>query len=111
MTHIPGARTAGLLAVVLGGLLVAGALPVGAGDALTLGPVTGPTSLGPADPNETIDFDLVLAARDPEASSRYTEDLRDPASPDYRRYLTPEQIGERFGPTDETIQRVTGVVT
>ena len=89
---------------------MAGSLPVGAQEAITIGPLSVPASLGPADPAEPIAFDLVLAARDPRASSRYAADLHDPASPDFRHYLTPEQIGERFGPTDETLARVTGVV-
>jgi uncharacterized repeat protein (TIGR01451 family) len=38
--------------------------------------------------------------------SELIQRISDPASPDYRRYLTPEQFTERFGPTAEEYQRV-----
>jgi len=34
------------------------------------------------------------------------QQLNDPASPNYRQWLTPEQFTERFGPTEEDYQTV-----
>lgn len=33
---------------------------------------------------------------------------QDPSSPDYHRWLTPEQFGQRFGASDEDVQKITG---
>lgn len=74
------------------------------------GEVPAPVNLGPLGPSEPVDFDLVLAARDPEASARYAAAVNDPTAPEYRQFLTPEQIGVRFGPTDDTLARVREVL-
>jgi len=37
--------------------------------------------------------------------------LHDPASPDYHRWLTPEEFKERFGPSPDDVQAVTGWLT
>ncbi len=75
--------------------------PLGGAD--RIGAAQGRLSLGPVDPAERVDFDLVLADRDPAAFDRFLADLSDPTSPDYRHFLTPEGIGARFGPTDATL--------
>ncbi len=40
---------------------------------------------------------LVLPARDAAGLERFLESLQDPSSPDFRRWLTPEEFGRRFG--------------
>lgn len=108
----PVRRVAAPLAALLAGVVALAGMPASAqGPALLeagdgTAQVPAPVRLGLASPTEEVAFDLVLAPRDPEASRRFTADLRDPASPDYRHYLSPEQIGERFGPTDETLARI-----
>jgi hypothetical protein len=52
--------------------------------------------LGPMKPSKTIGFTLVLRFRQG-ALDRYLQQVQDPASPNYQRYLTARQIGERFG--------------
>jgi hypothetical protein len=47
-----------------------------------------------------------LPLRNQEALARLIEQLYDPASPQYRRYLTPEQFTARFGPSQEDYQAV-----
>ncbi len=52
---------------------------------------------------------LVLA-RSPQVEQAYTQflkDQQDPASPDYHRWLTPVQIGKRFGASSHDIHAVT----
>jgi kumamolisin len=96
---------AGLLAV----LVAASVVPASAQDT-AVGRITNdiqaPASLGPADPAEQVDFDLVLAERDPAAAALFRAAVADPTSPSYRAYLTPDEIGERFGPTDATLARI-----
>ncbi len=100
------------LVALLAGILATAAMPATAqGPAVTgattlSGEVPAPVNLGPMDPTEQVAFDLVLAARDPDASARFAASVNDPTSPDYRRFLTAAEIGLRFGPTDETLARV-----
>ena len=47
-----------------------------------------------------------LPLRDPNGLAAFLRDLTDPASPNFRKYLTPEQFTERFGPTAEEYQSV-----
>jgi subtilase family serine protease len=47
-----------------------------------------------------------LPLRNPDALAQLQQQLYDPASPQYRRYLTPEQFAERFGPTEADYQKV-----
>lgn len=54
---------------------------------------------------------LVLLKRSPEqqaALSKLLTEQQVKSSPNYHRWLTPEQFGERFGPVDADIQAVTG---
>jgi uncharacterized repeat protein (TIGR03803 family) len=46
-----------------------------------------------------LDLSIGLPLRNQEVLSRLLEELYNPASPQYRHYLTPEQFAERFGPT------------
>jgi uncharacterized repeat protein (TIGR01451 family) len=47
-----------------------------------------------------------LPLRDPEGLNQFLSQVYDPASPLYRRFLTPEQFTARFGPTKTDYQRV-----
>ena len=47
-----------------------------------------------------------LPLRNPTALTNLILQICDPASPNYRHYLTPEQFTERFGPTDLEYQAV-----
>jgi uncharacterized repeat protein (TIGR03803 family) len=47
-----------------------------------------------------------LPLRNTNELARLLEDLYDPASPQFRHYLTPEQFAEEFGPTKEDYQAV-----
>lgn len=42
---------------------------------------------------------------------KYLMELHDPASPNFHRWLTPEEFGERFGPSSEDIDDVSGWLT
>ena len=51
---------------------------------------------------------LGLPLRNEAALDQLLQDLHDPASTNYHRWLTPEQFSERFGPTVEDYQKVVG---
>jgi hypothetical protein len=53
-----------------------------------------------------LDLAIGLPLSNPEALGQFLHQLYDPASPNYRRYLTPEQFTERFGPTERDYQAV-----
>src|SRR5690606_1366889 len=42
------------------------------------------------------------------AFDAYLREQRDPASPNYQRWLTPSEIGERFGATQADIDAISG---
>jgi len=58
---------------------------------------------------------MVLSLRMPadkqEELNRLLADQQDPASPDYHRWLTPEQFGERFGAEQDDIDELTAWLT
>ena len=45
-----------------------------------------------------------LASRDEQGLDTFIQSLSDPANPNYRHYLTPEQFTERFGPAEQDYQ-------
>jgi hypothetical protein len=66
---------------------------------------------GVAPDSQSIRRMLVLLRRSPEQQAALSELLTEQqvkSSPNYHRWLTPEQFGERFGASDEDIQAVTG---
>lgn len=50
---------------------------------------------------EPIGLTVVLRRSDPAGYERYLRDVYDPTSPAYRRFLTPRQVSDRFGPAPE----------
>ena len=54
----------------------------------------------------TLHLAIGLPLRNKEKLSALLQQLYDPASPNYRRYLTPEQFTEMFGPTEQDYQAV-----
>src|ERR1039457_5574136 len=47
-----------------------------------------------------------LPLRNQEALTNLLQQIYDPASPNYRHYLTPEQFTAQFGPTEDEYQQV-----
>src|SRR5450755_1010673 len=58
----------------------------------------------PADTRLNLAIGLPL--RNQAAMESLLKEISDPASPNYRHYLTPEQFTERFGPSQEDYERV-----
>jgi len=55
--------------------------------------------LGPMSPGAELKLAIGLPLRNPDELDAFLKDLADPASANYRAYLTPEQFTERFGPS------------
>jgi hypothetical protein len=65
--------------------------------------------LGTAPATLPMDRMLLVLKRSPEqetALGKLLDDQQDKASPNYHRWLTPEQFGNQFGPTDEDMQTI-----
>ena len=61
---------------------------------------------GPVDPRLPMDAVTLLLKPDP-GLDRFLADLQNPASPDYHRWLTPEQFADRFGLSQSDIAKIT----
>jgi len=53
-----------------------------------------------------IDIAIALPLRDPEGLKELLSQISNPASPEYRHYLSPEQFTAMFGPTEENYRAV-----
>jgi kumamolisin len=75
------------------------------------GPGAAPTPLvevGPTPADRDIAFELVLEVPGREAMQAYALAVGDRSSPDYRHFLSADEIGARFGLSDEALARVRG---
>ncbi len=59
-----------------------------------------------APPSTPLEMRLTMALRNRAELTRLLADQQDPASPDYHRWLTPDEFTARFGPTDADLARV-----
>lgn len=86
---------------------VAGGAPPAIGGDVP-GTIAGPTAvdLGAPEPDATIELTLALLPRDRAGLADYAARIVDPGSPDYGRALSPETIGERFGPSAAALERL-----
>src|SRR5277367_240698 len=65
---------------------------------------------GPVPADTSLRLTFVLS-RSPELQASFTQllaDQQDPSSPSYHHWLTPQQVGERFGPTQHDVEALTG---
>jgi subtilase family serine protease len=49
-------------------------------------------------PDRTLKMTITLKVRDPEALNRLLSEQQDPASPNFHKWLTPQEFNARFGP-------------
>ena len=52
----------------------------------------------------TFQLAIGLPMRNKEHFNKFLQELYTPGNPDFRRYLTPQQFTERFGPTEQDYQ-------
>ncbi len=65
--------------------------------------IAGQTNAAPSTP---LEMRLTMALRNPAELTRLLADQQDPASPDYHRWLTPDEFTARFGPSYADLARV-----
>ena len=53
--------------------------------------------VGPANPGETLVIAVSLPIAQPEAMQAFVDDVSNPKSPNYRQFISPEDVGARFG--------------
>lgn len=82
--------------IAVAGVAFATALGGSGGGARTNGASAAPTLLGPTDPATPVDFSVGLRVRRGAVRS-FLADVRDPASPEFRRHLDAKGFGRRFG--------------
>ncbi len=62
--------------------------------------------LGRSDPKQILHVTVSLPYADPVGMAAFVDSVSDPASPNYQHFLTPEQVGARFGVSDKQVQSV-----
>jgi subtilase family serine protease len=110
------------VASLLGGILGAG-LPLGGGPAGAAGapptrapvgkaePVpVGSRNLGPAASSTPLSLDVVLSPRDPAALDAFLQQVYDPSSPQYHRFLAKGAFGSEFGASETTLAHVSSTL-
>ena len=70
----------------------------------------GATLVGPAPAATALPLVVTLKPRDPVALTTAVQMISDPGSPQYRRFLTPAQFAQQFGPTASTVRQVTSAL-
>jgi hypothetical protein len=67
--------------------------------------------MGVADPTARADRLLLVLLRSPDQEAAlhlFLDSLQDPHSPNFRKFLTPEQFGTRFGIAESDLAKITG---
>lgn len=64
------------------------------------------TDLGHASPDRVLHVTVSLPFGDPAGVAAFVDSVSNPASPNYHQFLTPEQVGARFGLTVNQVQSV-----
>ncbi|MDR3689924.1 MAG: protease pro-enzyme activation domain-containing protein [Fimbriimonas sp.] len=64
-------------------------------------------AIGMKDSKELLHISIALPYRDAAGMQRFVDSVSNPRSPDYRKFITPEQIGQRFGLALSDVKRVT----
>ena len=63
-------------------------------------------AIGRMPSSQTLQLDLVLPLRDPAGLQSFVQQVSNPASSSYRKFLTPSQFTARFGPTQNQYEAV-----
>jgi len=92
-------------------LLLSVACPGRAGELQTVryrltAPMTNSTLVARSLGWKQLNLAIGLPLRNQDALNRFIAEVNDPASPNFRHYLTPEQFAQRFGPTEQDYEAV-----
>lgn len=64
------------------------------------------TVVSAANANQKLEIAVALKASNEAAFQAFADSVSDPASPNYQHFLTPEQVGQRFGATQAAVNNV-----
>ena len=64
------------------------------------------SEVGPVDPNRVLHVSVSLSWGDEDGIQIFNDAVSNPSSPDYRRFISPEEVGERFGHSSQEVRRV-----
>ncbi|MDR3687835.1 MAG: protease pro-enzyme activation domain-containing protein [Fimbriimonas sp.] len=64
-------------------------------------------SIGAKPASDKLSLSISLNLSDPAGLQSYADSVSDPYSPNYRRFISPEEVGRRFGPSMAQVQAVT----
>src|SRR5213594_1398219 len=64
------------------------------------------TDVGPASPPRVLDLCVSMPFARPEAMQAFVDSVSNPSSPEYRNFITPEEVGARFGLAVEQVNQV-----
>jgi hypothetical protein len=64
------------------------------------------TRVGHASPSKALHIAVSMPYADPEGMQAFVDSVSDPKSPNYRKFIAPEQVGERFGLPYARVQEV-----
>jgi subtilase family serine protease len=67
--------------------------------------------LGPSDPARVLHLAVSMPYADPAGMAAFVDGVSDPASKTYRQFITPEEVGARFGLSDKQVQGVVDHLT
>ena len=62
--------------------------------------------VGSANPNQVLHLAVSLPLSNPAGMEAFVSSVSDPTSPNYRQFLTPEQVGQQFGLPSSKVQQV-----
>ncbi|HTQ11367.1 MAG TPA: protease pro-enzyme activation domain-containing protein, partial [Fimbriimonadaceae bacterium] len=62
-------------------------------------------------PSKHLSISVSLAYRDPAGIQRFVASVSDPSSPEYRHFISPAEVGKRFGPGPATLAKVEKYLT
>lgn len=106
MNRITGAMASSAMALILCAGASAQAQGKSALRVAVPGAVHRSMKLDHTDPNRLLHVSVSLPYGDPEGMQRFVDSVSDPKSPNYHKYITPEEVGARFGLSGNKVNQV-----
>jgi subtilase family serine protease len=63
-------------------------------------------NIGPKSPTDILHLSIGLACRDPHGLQSFVDSVSDPKSPNYRHFISPQEVGSRFGISNGSLSSV-----
>jgi hypothetical protein len=69
------------------------------------------TALGPKSASDVLHISVGIPYRDEKGMQEFVDSVSNPKSPNYRQFLTPEQVGQRFGVSEQDLKKVSDYIS